>query len=290
MLNEFIDKHRLSESFKQVAQNWYNPLIDNILLHHDDAKRPFCVGINGCQGSGKSTLSDYLCEKLQAEHGLNVAVLSLDDFYLSKEQRAALAIKVHPMLSTRGVPGTHSVSLIEKTLDRLSEYGTASIPRFNKANDDPFPVTQWPTMNTPVDIVLFEGWCWGVAPQTEQQLIAPVNQLEEHNDALGVWRHFVNQQLNQFYQPLYQRMDYWLMLKSPSFDCVFNWRCEQEQKLALKMKDKGATALMSDAQIATFIQYYQRLTEHALATLPARCNCVLELDAQRNIVNAEYGD
>ena len=38
-------------------------------------------------------------------------MLSLDDLYLPKAERLRLARDVHPLLATRGVPGTHDVAL-----------------------------------------------------------------------------------------------------------------------------------------------------------------------------------
>ncbi len=62
--------------------------------------------ISGAQGCGKSTLAAVLVSMLQ-QHGLQVAAVSLDDYYLAKSQRQQLAHQVHPWLAQRGVPGTH---------------------------------------------------------------------------------------------------------------------------------------------------------------------------------------
>ncbi|RDV27336.1 kinase [Alteromonas aestuariivivens] len=278
----FLSEHQLPETYRQTAQNWFIPLADEIKSHCSGARRPFFVGVNGCQGSGKSTLCDFLVFYLGQAHGLNVVTVSLDDFYLPKSDRNALAIKVHPLLATRGVPGTHNTPLALATLARLREYGTVSLPRFNKATDDPRPVTEWPVINSPPDIVLIEGWCWGVPPQLEQELDTPVNELEANEDPLGTWRRFVNSQLAGDYQTLFSQMQYWVMLKGPSFDHVYRWRCEQEHKLLAKQGPAGS-GIMTDEQIARFIQHYQRLTEHGFTTLPGRCNHVFELDENRHI-------
>ena len=47
---------------------------------------PIIVGISGGQGSGKSTLSSVLSKKLKIDK-IPSAVLSLDDFYLTKDER-----------------------------------------------------------------------------------------------------------------------------------------------------------------------------------------------------------
>jgi D-glycerate 3-kinase len=281
-ISSFLTTHQLPDSYNDIAQQWFIPLIDDILEHQNGAKGPFFVGLNGCQGSGKSTLSDFIVYVLTEHHNLSVVSLSLDDFYLDQASRHALAQNVHPLLQTRGVPGTHDVALAQSTFDQLQRPGTVAIPRFNKAIDNPIPKDQWQTIKSPPDVVIVEGWCWGTPAQTSAELIDPVNTLEADEDALGIWRGYVNQQLTDNYQPLYNQMNYWVMLKAPSFKQVYHWRLEQEQKLAAKVTD-GSSGIMNESQIARFIQHYQRLTEHSLKTLPERCNQVFHLDATRQI-------
>ncbi|WP_166423078.1 kinase [Paraglaciecola sp. 20A4] len=288
MLTEFADKHQLGKEFLHDARKWYIPLADNIATHQDSALKPYFLGVNGCQGSGKSTLSDFLNAYLTEQYDLNVVVMSLDDFYLDQSQRSAIADEIHPLFKTRGVPGTHNMTLAAKVLAQLREQQSPiSIPRFNKATDNPQPVEQWQKITTTVDVVIFEGWCWGVEPQDENDLAEPINSLEKNCDQTGAWRKYVNLQLQQNYAPLYSLMDYWIMLKAPSFDCVYNWRLEQEHKLAKTLSADplhSKVNIMNDQQVLSFIQYYQRLTEHALATLENKCDMVFTLNAHRRII------
>ncbi|WP_018981592.1 hypothetical protein [Salinimonas chungwhensis] len=286
----FIAEHRLPQSYTSVAQNWFNPMADELALRQRSALGPLFVGVNGSQGSGKSTLCDYLAFYLKKTKALSVVVLSIDDFYLSRAQRTLLAQKVHPLLATRGVPGTHDTQQAQSTFMALKNSQEVALPRFDKATDNPFPESEWPVINTPADIVLIEGWCWGVPPQEEHQLAQPVNQLEKDEDPEGIWRRFVNTQLAGTYQQLFKQMDYWAMLKAPSFDHVYQWRCEQEHKLAARYGDTTNSNIMNDAQIARFIQHYQRLTEHALRMLPGQCDTVFELDSERAITKSFKGN
>ena len=75
-------------------------------------------GVAGLQGSGKSTLAAQVAA-LAESRGRRVAVLSIDDFYLDHGARAALARDVHPLLATRGPPGTHDLALACDTIDAL---------------------------------------------------------------------------------------------------------------------------------------------------------------------------
>jgi len=300
MLVEFIEEYQLDNSFISTAKNYYIPLTENLVkkqkLHldkvtankggsHNNESKPFFVGINGCQGSGKSTLVAFLAKYLKQNYQLSVAVLSLDDFYLSKAERNLLADNVHPLFKTRGVPGTHDVTLLAKTLNDLksNQKLNISLPRFNKAQDDPFPKKHWAEMQTPVHMVLFEGWCWGIPAQLSSDLILPVNAFESKHDQQLIWRSKVNEVLRTDYQPLYKLMDTWVMLESPSFSCVYQWRLEQELKLVQKRDGRGSDNVMSDEQVASFIQHYQRLTEYGLEVLPNEVDILFKLDNQRKI-------
>jgi D-glycerate 3-kinase len=285
MYDEFCRKHKLDEGFSTIAHGYFVPLAEKIKTHHDSAQKTYYVGINGCQGSGKSTLGDFLKDYLCNKYELKVVSLSLDDFYLSQSSRSALAIKIHPLFKTRGVPGTHNVKLLEKVLKKLATAeGKLALPRFNKAINDPALKENWPLTDTPVDIVILEGWCWGVPAQSDDELLKPCNEFEQQQDSMGVWRGYANRQLKQYYQPLYSLMDYWIMLKAPSFDSVFNWRLEQEDKLRLSTPPAEQKALMSAEQIKQFIQYYQRLTEHCLNHVPLFTHTVFTLDDKRKII------
>ena len=287
MLTEFITKHKLGKEFLHTAIKWYIPLAEQLHQHHHGAKKTFYVGLNGSQGSGKSTLADFLKSYLHDKYQLNVIVMSLDDFYLDQSQRLALSIKVHPLCKTRGVPGTHNIAHARQLLSDLGKAHKAlALPRFDKATDNPQPEKSWPTTQAPVDIVIFEGWCWGVEAQDDASLNTPINELERCEDETAVWRRYVNRQLATHYQPLYPLMDFWIMLKAPSFEDVYSWRLEQEQKLIAATTDVNAQGLMIPGQISHFIQYYQRLTEHGLNTLADKCDWVFELDPSRQIVKA----
>ncbi|GHE97391.1 kinase [Thalassotalea profundi] len=291
MLATFIEQHHLPDTFEQTINRYYQPIAEQLLFEYQNSMKPLFVGINGCQGSGKSTFAAYLAEYLGETKSLNVVVMSLDDFYLSSSQRQQLAQSIHPLLSTRGVPGTHDSEAMADIFRKFtSKTSGFLIPRFNKAMDEPYEKSLWQQISQPVDIVLFEGWCWGVEAQSTSQLNTPINTLEKTHDPEGIWRNYVNQQLKDHYQPLYQYMNYWLVLQAPSFDCVYQWRLEQEEKLAKKTKLSATNKVMTPEQVFEFIQYFQRLTEHGIATLGQSADGVLVLDSKRNIIDFACGE
>ncbi len=284
----FLSLHRLPECYAQTIETHFSPIAEALAQRcQTKPDQSLWVAINGCQGSGKTTMAAALVMLLQ-QHQLQAVALSIDDFYLTRSQRQALASDIHPLLKTRGVPGTHDIALARETLDALSqstarEFSTEySVPHFDKAIDDRSPQSDWPRVATPVDIIILEGWCVGAQAQSMPALIEPINELEAQADHEGNWRHYVNAQLQLDYRELFERFEVNIMLKAPSFDCVYHWRLEQENKLREKTAGQG-DGLMSESELLRFIQHYQRITEHNLDVLPSQVDYLLELDEQRNI-------
>ena len=285
MISTFINKHKLYNDFSRIAGDYFIPLAEEIKAHQLSASTTYFVGINGSQGSGKSTFSEFLKDYLSKTYAMNVVVMSLDDFYFSRIERQIVAADVHPLFVTRGVPGTHNMSQAKTVLHDIKNQKNTTIPRFNKATDDPHPIANWTKVSTAVDVVIFEGWCWGVAPQTTEQLEQPVNSFEAIEDNHADWRNHANLQLSLHYQPLYSLMDKWVMLKAPSFEDVYVWRLEQEQNLIVATANDDKSGIMDELQIQRFVHHYQRLTEHALKTLPNICDHVFELNSERAITD-----
>jgi D-glycerate 3-kinase len=159
------------------------------------------LAISGLQGSGKSTLAAQVVDVARAR-GLRAATVSIDDFYLTRAQRQRLARQVHPLLLTRGPPGTHDLPLAQATLDAITSRQPVALPRFDKLADERLPTTQWPWVGEPLDLLVFEGWFLGTPAQATEDLSAPLNALERDADSDGRWRHWCNQALADDYRPL----------------------------------------------------------------------------------------
>ena len=278
----------LPEDYAALAARYFAPLARRIAAQYGERGAPLLVGVNGSQGSGKSTCCAWLVQALREEHGLSAIALSLDDFYLTHAERQLLGRTVHPLLATRGVPGTHDIELLRATLGALmgqESTRVVRVPRFDKARDDRAPAEAWDHIAAPVAAVLLEGWCLGARPEAPAALAAPVNALEADEDPDGRWRRYVNNALRDGFPPLHAAVDYWVMLRAPSFACVYRWRLEQERKL--RAKAGAGTAVMDDAGVARFVQYFERLTRHCLAELPGHMDVIFTLDNDRQIVAAE---
>lgn len=277
-LKDFLARERLPASYAETVATVAVPLAGRIAA----SVRPggIVVGLCGPQASGKSTLTAVMARLLE-DQGLRVAVLSLDDLYLTRAERAALGREVHPLLTTRGVPGTHDVALGMQVLAALRAPGRTQAPRFDKAADDR---GEGAVFEGPADVVIFEGWCVGAIAQPATDLAEPVNDLERERDAEGAWRAYVNAALAGPYRSLFDGFDLLVLLQAPGFEVVLAWRQEQERKLRERLAREGAGGgrAMSDDEVAGFIAHYERLTRWILAEMPARADVVVALDAGRN--------
>jgi D-glycerate 3-kinase len=258
-------------------------VVDSVLdlALRDKRRRYSVIGLSGLQGSGKSTLAAQVVA-LAESRGVDALTMSIDDFYLGRAARKELARAVHPLLKTRGVPGTHDVTLMNFTLDALrhaSPQKPARIPRFDKGTDTRIPPSRWRHVKRPPRFVILEGWCIGVPPQTDAELKKPVNELERTEDADGTWRRWVNDQLKRNYVPLWKRFDELAILHAPGFDVVLNWRDEQERAL----RRRHAARAQTTQQLKRFLQHYERLSRQALKKLPALADLRVVLNAKRDV-------
>ncbi len=265
-----------------AAHGFPDPLVRQALAASGAGRdgRMRVLGISGVQGSGKSTLAAQVVAGAQAQ-GLSAACVSLDDFYLTAAQRRALAAQVHPLLATRGPPGTHDVGLALATIDALRAGATPALPRFDKLGDDRVPARAWPRPARALDLLVFEGWCLAVPPEHADALGEPLNALERDEDAGGRWRRWCNAALARDYPPLWSRIDVLWCLQAPGFEVVHAWRRQQEQ--ALQAAEPGRTG-MDEARLARFLQHYERISRQALRTLPALADHCIRLDRARRVV------
>ncbi|MGB5266500.1 MAG: hypothetical protein WBN30_07930 [Polyangiales bacterium] len=262
----------------------YVPMTAWVADHVED--RMTVLGLNGAQGTGKSTLARLLQRLLGRVHGVRAAIVSLDDLYLSRAQRLERARTIHPLLATRGVPGTHDVDLGIRVLRCLREGRPIALPRFDKAKDERHRVADWPPWEGRCDLVIFEGWCMGARPQRSAELEAPVNELERMEDPTGDWRWYVNRELGRRYQALFAELDMLLMLRPPGFDAVYAWREEQEARLRAA---RSGPEVMTPAEVRRFVMHFERLTRFMWEEMPARADVVIDLGEDHAPTRVELG-
>lgn len=259
----------------ELPSDWRSVAAQLAVVSADAFPAPSILGVCGGQGAGKSTLARALVAALEGV-GVRAATVSLDDFYHTLQTRTALAREVHPLLATRGVPGTHDLILLQEIFSELSQ-STVRLPRFDKALDDRVPESQWTLVDGPLDVLVFEGWCVGATPQPEAALVQPVNDFERQEDPHGDYRRYVNQSLARDYQPIWQLLHRWLYLAVPDMAAVTRWRAQQEQQLA-------PAARMAQDQLERFIAHYQRLTQWQAERAPEQADWCLTLGADHRLI------
>lgn len=234
------------------------------------------VGVGGGQGAGKSTLGRLIAEA-GAVFGARIEILSIDDFYLTREERLRLAENVHPLLATRGPPGTHAVERLREAIAALRERGLVEVPRFDKGTDTR---SGYATLDGGVDVVVLEGWCVG-APAATSPVDAPVNALERDHDTDGRWRSYVEAALRGPYAKLNDDLETLVFLKVPGLEAVRRWRLLQEGE---RPRGRRLTA----AEVSRFVEHYERITRRMLAFLPSSADVVVDLGDDHRVSGLRF--
>ncbi|KAJ2024520.1 hypothetical protein GGI10_000148 [Coemansia sp. RSA 2530] len=267
---------------------------------------PLVVGINGAQGSGKTTLVRGLVEFLRARNIASVG-FSLDDIYLPhrEQQELAQTQRDNPLLQFRGQAGTHDVELGHRTLAALLRNDSAvDIPAYDKSLNggygDRKPLSEWQATRPPVDVVLFEGWSLGFRALDNREFARFIEQVRKPGGGSVLCKHSrrysdqnlkeINENLEKYESLLYPLIDAWVYMRVADADVVYRWRKEQEDELAATGRPS-----LSDKQLEDFVTRFLPAYELALdkldkrgfvssGVLPAPDTLRMHLDLERNVV------
>ena len=246
------------------------------------------MGLSGGQGSGKTTVSKILKIIFRKFFKRKICVSSIDDFYKTLKERSKISIKIHPLLKTRGVPGTHDAELILNFFKIImkKKFKKIKLPKFEKAIDDRIKKKYWINVKYKPEIIILEGWCVGAKPQPNYLIKKPINILEKYEDKDSKWREFVNTKLKKEYKKLFNMIDHFIFMKIPDFKAVFRWRLLQEIKL--KKKPHLNKKIMSYKEIKRFIMFYERITLQMLKDLSTSASVVMLLNKKQDIKKVMY--
>ena len=280
--DKFKDKERMIKSYLIPLCFW--------ISKKANIKKPYFVGLAGGQGTGKTTTSSLIKIILSKYFKLDVFSISIDDFYKTRKERISLSKRVHPMLLTRGVPGTHDINMMLNFFkkSKSKKFKRLKLPIFNKAIDDRFSKKHWYDLKKKPDVIIFEGWCVGAKSEKNDTLKKAINSMEKTKDQKQIWRKYVNDQLKSKYKKFYSQLNCLIYLKAKDFSLLQKWRLKQERKLWLKNKKNLNTKIMSKDNVLTFMQTYQRVTQNMFKYTPKYASVIINLNSNHQIKSAVY--
>ncbi len=280
--DKFKDKERMIKSYLIPLCFW--------ISKKANIKKPYFVGLAGGQGTGKTTTSSLIKIILSKYFKLDVFRISIDDFYKTRKERISLSKRVHPMLLTRGVPGTHDIDMMLNFFkkSKSKKFKRLKLPIFNKAIDDRLGKKHWYDLKKKPDVIIFEGWCVGAKSEKNNTLKKTINSMEKTKDQKQIWRKYVNDQLKSKYKKLYSHLDCLIYLKAKDFSLLQKWRLKQERKLWVKSKKNLNTKIMSKNNVLTFMQTYQRVTQNMFKYTPKYASVIINLNSNHQIKSAVY--
>jgi len=280
--DKFKNKERMIKSFLIPLCFW--------ISKKANIKKPYFVGLAGGQGTGKTTSSSLIEIILTKYFKLKVFRISIDDFYKTRKERISLSKRVHPMLLTRGVPGTHDINMMLKFFKKVKskKFKRLKLPTFNKAIDDRYNKKYWYDLKTKPDVIIFEGWCVGAKPEGNNTLNKTINLMEKNKDKKRIWRKYVNQQLKSKYKKLYSQLNCLIYLKAKNFSLLQKWRLKQERKLLVNSKKNSKLKIMNKEDVLSFMQTYQRITQNMFKNMPQYASIIINLNSNHQIKTAVY--
>ena len=279
---KFKNKDRMIRSFLIPVCFWIAKKINK--------KKPLIIGLAGGQGTGKTTITSIISIILKKYFKLDIFKISIDDFYKTRKQRTLLSKNKHPLLMTRGVPGTHDANIMLNFFKKIKvkKFKSLKLPKFNKAIDNRCKQSLWYKIKSKPDVIILEGWCVGARSQNFRELRKPINSLEKIHDQNFKWRQYVNYQLKTKYKKLFNQLDYILFLKAKNFSLLRRWRLKQEKKLWLKSKNKKNLKIMNKSEVKNFMDTYQRITQQMFKDMPKYSSIVMNLNNSHQIKNIKY--
>ena len=146
---KFLNKEKISSDSLTVKitelKKVYIPISFWIENKYKKKGKTLFLGFSGGQGSGKTTAAGILKIILKIFFKRKIHVSSIDDFYKTLKDRDKMSYTIHPLLKTRGVPGTHDVNLIKNFFNyiRKKNFQKFRLPKFDKATDDRLEKKYW---------------------------------------------------------------------------------------------------------------------------------------------------
>ena len=284
---KFLSKEKIFDKSRATKikslKKTYIPISFWIENKYKKKGKTLFLGFSGGQGSGKTTVAKILKIILKKFFKREIYVSSIDDFYKTLKDRNEMSHTIHPLFKTRGVPGTHDISLVKKFFDFIKKknFKKFKLPKFDKSMDERLKKKYWSNIKKRPEIVILEGWCVGAKPQSNSIINKSINVLEKYEDKHLIWRKYANEKLKKEYKKLFAMIDHFIFMKIPNFNVVYEWRLLQESKL--RKKSHSSKKIMSYNEIKRFIMFYERITLQMIKDLSESASVVIFLKTNHKI-------
>ncbi len=255
------------------------PFLSDIERNLLQEKEPMLFGISGLPGCGKSTFGRWI-EAVSHELKWPVTVISMDDFYFPSTQMAQ-EIAGNPWNVPRALPGSHSIQLIEKTINSWIKQGELNAPQFDKSLRHGLGDRSGWRRSRP-RILIIEGWFLGCSlskanlleSQPQEMIVPPLSESEK------LYRLVVQKSL-QKYQPIWNKFDRIWHLKASQFHFTRTWKTEQESNMEI---ERGFS--LKGNLLKSFIRMIEAsIPQVNLQTIDA--DIIVEMNIDRQITRLE---
>ena len=237
-------------------------ILENYTLTNNN---PIILGFSGLPGSGKSSLGFWI-DSVAKELGIDIKVISLDDFYLPSNEMD-IAMKGNPWNVPRGFPGSHSLDLLNQTLEVFLRSGLLKYPTFDKSlRNGKGDRSGWSEVKTKV--LIMEGWFLGCEPVSD---LVKIDNMSEDIFNLNLsqvekdYRMVIQESLIK-YSKIWKMFDKIWHLKSNNFNNTILWKTQQEEEM---IESKGAG--LKGKNLSDFIRMIQ-------ASIPQQSLCFINSD------------
>ena len=244
----------------------------------ENINHPKIIGFSGLPGSGKSTLGFWI-DSVARELALDIKVISLDDFYLPANEMD-IAINGNPWNVPRGFPGTHSIDLLNRSLDIFLKTGVINFPIFDKSlRNGKGDRSGWCEFKPKV--LILEGWFVG------SEAVENIKEIDYRSD--DKFNLFLSNNEKEFrftiqeslinYSEIWKKFDKIWHLKSSKFNNTILWKTQQEDEM-IRLKGSG----LKDNRLNDFIRMIQAsVPQESLMNINS--DTTVEINQNRRIIN-----
>lgn len=252
------------------------PFLSDLERYFVNSESRVLYGISGLPGCGKTSFGKWL-EVAADELGCPpLTVISMDDFYLPSSQMDQ-AMAGNPWNAPRALPGSHSINLLEKTIDNWLQTGHLLAPKFDKALRNGLGDRCGWSRSQP-KVLVIEGWFLGCPTAKKKHFkINKGKGLSQQLTEVENEYQIVIQESLKKYQSIWSQFKHIWHLKAVNFTCTSNWKRQQEMAM---FQERGAS--LRDESLDSFIRMVQAsIPQGSLESIEA--DVVIRIDSLRKI-------